>query len=104
MMVAMTAQHDRPRGASVTIRVFLLDDHEVVRRGVRDLLEAQSDGDVEVAGEAGTAEEAIAASRRCGPTSPSSTYASPTVTGWRSARDPLAPPGDRVPDADVVRG
>jgi DNA-binding NarL/FixJ family response regulator len=39
------------------IRVFLLDDHEVVRRGVRDLLE--TDGDIEVVGEAGTAEEAL---------------------------------------------
>lgn len=44
MMVAAAATwRDRPRGTSVTIRVFLLDDHEVVRRGVRDLLEAQSD-------------------------------------------------------------
>jgi two-component system, NarL family, response regulator DevR len=48
----------RPRGANMTIRVFLLDDHEVVRRGVRDLLEGQSGGEVEVAGEAGTADEA----------------------------------------------
>jgi len=40
------------------IRVFLLDDHEVVRRGVRDLLE--SEGDIEVAGEASTAAEAMA--------------------------------------------
>jgi DNA-binding NarL/FixJ family response regulator len=40
------------------IRVFLLDDHEVVRRGVRELLEAA--GDIEVVGEAGTAEEALA--------------------------------------------
>lgn len=39
------------------IRVFLLDDHEVVRRGLRDLLEAEDD--IEVAGEAGTAEEAL---------------------------------------------
>ncbi|MBA3908202.1 MAG: response regulator transcription factor [Pseudonocardiales bacterium] len=39
------------------IRVFLLDDHEIVRRGVRDLLE--SAGDIEVVGEAGTAEEAL---------------------------------------------
>ena len=38
-------------------RVFLLDDHEVVRRGVRELLEA--DSDMEVVGEAGTAEEAL---------------------------------------------
>jgi two-component system response regulator DevR len=38
------------------IRVFLLDDHEIVRRGVRELLESQED--IEVVGEAGTAEEA----------------------------------------------
>ena len=40
----------------MTVRVFLLDDHEVVRRGVRDLLEAEDD--FLVVGEAGTAEEA----------------------------------------------
>ena len=40
------------------IRVFLLDDHEVVRRGLRELLEV--DGDIEVVGEAGTAAEATA--------------------------------------------
>jgi DNA-binding NarL/FixJ family response regulator len=40
------------------LRVFLLDDHELVRRGVRELLEA--DGDIEVVGEAATAAEALA--------------------------------------------
>ena len=49
----------------MTIRVFLLDDHEVVRRGLRELLE--TDPEVEVAGEAGTAEEAL---RRVPATSP----------------------------------
>jgi two-component system, NarL family, response regulator DevR len=39
-----------------TIRVFLLDDHEIVRRGLKDLLEA--DGDIEVVGESGLAQEA----------------------------------------------
>lgn len=39
------------------IRVFLLDDHEVVRRGLRELLE--SSGDIEVIGESGLAQEAI---------------------------------------------
>jgi two-component system response regulator DevR len=38
------------------VRVFLLDDHEVVRRGLKEMLEA--DGDLEVVGEAGTAAEA----------------------------------------------
>jgi two-component system response regulator DevR len=47
------------------IRVFLLDDHEIVRRGLRDLLEAT--GDMTVVGEAGTAEEAL---RRVPATSP----------------------------------
>jgi len=40
------------------VRVFLLDDHEVVRRGLRELLE--SEGDIEVVGEAGTAAAATA--------------------------------------------
>lgn len=39
------------------IRVLLLDDHEIVRRGLRELLE--SAGDLEVVAEAGTAEEAL---------------------------------------------
>jgi DNA-binding NarL/FixJ family response regulator len=40
------------------IRVFLLDDHEIVRRGVRELLDAEDD--IEVVGEAGTVERALA--------------------------------------------
>src|SRR5579859_138268 len=40
------------------IKVFLLDDHEIVRRGVRDLLEAEPD--ITVVGEAGTASSALA--------------------------------------------
>ncbi|GIH21096.1 response regulator [Rugosimonospora africana] len=38
------------------IRVFLLDDHEVVRRGLADLLQAE--GDIEVVGESGSATQA----------------------------------------------
>ncbi|QHC24173.1 response regulator [Streptomyces sp. GS7] len=40
------------------IRVFLVDDHEVVRRGVQDLLDAEPD--IEVIGDAGTAGHALA--------------------------------------------
>lgn len=39
------------------IRVFLLDDHEMIRRGIRGLLEEE--GDITVVGESGSAEEAI---------------------------------------------
>jgi DNA-binding NarL/FixJ family response regulator len=44
--------------AQATIKVFLLDDHEIVRRGVKDMLEAEPD--IVVIGEAGTAESALA--------------------------------------------
>ena len=44
--------------AQQPIRVFLVDDHEIVRRGVRDLLETEPD--ITVTGEAGTAASALA--------------------------------------------
>jgi len=47
------------------IRVFLLDDHEVVRRGVAATLDAEDD--LTVVGEAGSAEEAIDVIRDCRP-------------------------------------
>src|SRR3712207_8908067 len=39
------------------ITVLLVDDHEMVRRGVRDFLETQ--GDITVVAEAGSGEEAV---------------------------------------------
>jgi len=41
----------------MTVRLFLLDDHEIVRRGLRELFEAEDD--LEVVGEASDAEEAM---------------------------------------------
>ena len=38
------------------IRVFLLDDHEMVRRGLKELFESQSD--IEIVGESGSAKDA----------------------------------------------
>ncbi|MFD7976348.1 response regulator [Streptomyces sp. NPDC059071] len=46
-----------PTAATAT-RVFLVDDHEVVRRGIRDLIDDEPD--LEVVGEASTAEQALA--------------------------------------------
>jgi two-component system response regulator DevR len=48
----------RQFSSQAPIRVFLLDDHEVVRRGVHDLLDAEPD--IEVIGEAASADQALA--------------------------------------------
>jgi len=45
----------------MTIKVLVVDDHAVVRSGIRLLLEAEED--IEVVGEAGTAEEGVRAAR-----------------------------------------
>jgi DNA-binding NarL/FixJ family response regulator len=47
---------DAPPDPGEPIRVFLLDDHELVRRGLRELLEGE--GDIVVVGESGLAAEA----------------------------------------------
>ncbi|MFE2476021.1 response regulator [Streptomyces sp. NPDC059389] len=49
---------DSNASSGAPIKVFLLDDHEVVRRGLHDLLDAEPD--ITVVGEAGTAEQALA--------------------------------------------
>ena len=69
------------------IRVFLLDDHEVVRRGVRELLEAEAD--MEIVGEAGTAEEAL--------------RGIPATSPHVAILDLRLPDGDGVEDCRVFR-
>ncbi|MEU8827942.1 response regulator transcription factor [Streptomyces sp. NPDC048636] len=56
----MTETRESPPtpGPTSPIRVFLLDDHEVVRRGLHDLLDAEPD--IEVVGDAGTVDHALA--------------------------------------------
>ena len=54
----MTTPGTSPGRSPGPVRVFLLDDHEIVRRGVRELLEAEPD--LVVVGEAATAAEAMA--------------------------------------------
>ncbi|MCY0922517.1 MULTISPECIES: response regulator [unclassified Streptomyces] len=49
---------DAPTAGPAPTRVFLLDDHEVVRRGLHDLLD--SEPDIQVVGEAATAAQALA--------------------------------------------
>jgi DNA-binding NarL/FixJ family response regulator len=58
-LVSQRRRHLMPNATAGTghIGVFLLDDHEIVRRGLKDLLSAEPD--IDVAGEAGTATEAL---------------------------------------------
>jgi DNA-binding NarL/FixJ family response regulator len=52
-----TGEHPRWRGAAIVIRILVADDHEVVRHGLRALLEAQPGW--QVVAEAGTGREAV---------------------------------------------
>jgi two-component system, NarL family, response regulator DevR len=54
----MDDPHDLTEAATPQIRVFLLDDHEIVRRGINDLISTQPD--IKVVGEASSAAEALA--------------------------------------------
>jgi two-component system response regulator DevR len=49
----------------MTIRVFLVDDHEIVRRGIADLLNRERD--MQVVGEAGTVRSALPRIAACHP-------------------------------------
>ncbi len=51
--------------STTPIRIMLVDDHEVVRRGLTELLE--SSGHIDVVADAGTIAEAVAAARRSEP-------------------------------------
>jgi len=55
-MSGMENESTANAGQGRKVRVYLLDDHEIVRRGLRELLE--NDGRIEVVGESGLAEEA----------------------------------------------
>ena len=62
---------------SQTIRVLIVDDHAVVRQGLRTFLELQDDPAalaIEVVGEAADGAQAVEQARRCSPMSSCSTW------------------------------
>ncbi len=74
------------------IRVLLVDDHHLVRRGFRRMLEDESD--IEVAGEASNGEEAVEKARELKPEVIVMDFALPGLTGAEAARQILkAAPG-----------
>ncbi len=84
------------------IGVFLLDDHEIVRMGVRELLEAEPD--IKVVGEAGTASSALARIPALRPDVAVLDVRLPDGDGVTVClADPLHDAGGGVPDAYLVR-
>lgn len=80
---------------TTTLRILIVDDHAVVRRGVRALLETQSHW--EVAGEATTGREAVEAARRLRPDIVVMDLSLPELNGLDAARQILKDsPGTEV--------
>ncbi len=67
------------------IRLLLVDDHQVVRSGLRMLLASESD--VEIVGEAGTAQEALDAVRQLKPTVVLMDIGLPDLSGIEATRE-----------------
>jgi two-component system response regulator NreC len=67
------------------IRLLLVDDHQVVRSGLRMLLASESD--VEIVGEAGTAHEALEAVRQLKPTVVLMDIGLPDLSGIDATRE-----------------
>ena len=75
----------RPMDPATTIRVLLCDDHELVRLGLRRLLE--NEADVEVVGEAGSADAAVEAVARLEPNVVVMDVRMPGRSGIEACRD-----------------
>ncbi|MFC6094229.1 response regulator [Saccharothrix lopnurensis] len=69
----------------MTVRILLADDHSLVRRGVRLILD--NEPDLEVVAEAGDGAEAVAAARREEPDLAILDIAMPRMTGLQAARE-----------------
>ena len=77
------------------ITVLLAEDHEIVREGLRTLLEAE--GDIAVVGEAETGRQAVALARRLRPAVVVMDIAMPLLNGLEATRQILkAVPATRV--------
>lgn len=92
----------------MSVRVLLVDDHPVVRAGMRSLLGAE--GDIDVVAEAGGAAEAVAAARAHEPDLVLMDLRMPGRDGVAATRDVLAACRTRVvvlttydTDADILR-
>jgi NarL family two-component system response regulator LiaR len=80
----------------MTIQVLITDDHKVVRQGLRGFLEL--DPVLEVVGEAGNGEEAVAMARRLGPDVVLMDLLMPVMDGIEATREIRS----ELPEVEVV--
>lgn len=86
----MTTPNPEPATATAT-RILLVDDHEMVRAGLRIILSSQPD--LEVVGEAGTGREAIAVARALQPDVICMDVQMPDMDGLEATAHIVADPG-----------
>lgn len=79
-----------------TVRILVADDHEVVRQGLRRLLEARPGW--EICGEAGTGREAVEKAKQLKPDVVVLDYSMPGLNGAEATRQIL----ERVPRTEVL--
>jgi len=79
-----------------TVRILVADDHEVVRQGLRRLLESRPDW--EICGEAGTGREAVEKAKQLKPDVVVLDYTMPGLNGAEATRQIV----DKVPRAEVL--
>jgi len=79
-----------------TVRILVADDHEVVRQGLRRLLEGQPGW--EICGEAGSGREAVEKAKQLKPDVVVLDYSMPGLNGAEATRQII----ERVPRAEVL--
>jgi DNA-binding NarL/FixJ family response regulator len=79
-----------------TVRILVADDHEVVRQGLRRLLEARPGW--EICGEAGTGREAVEKAKQLKPDVVVLDYSMPGLNGAEATRQIL----ERVPRTEIL--
>jgi DNA-binding NarL/FixJ family response regulator len=96
LLVSIDAASNRQRGARIVTRILIADDHDVVRSGLRTILEAQPS--LEVVAEAADGKEAVLKAVETKPHVAILDYSLPLINGTEATRHIRA----RLPTTEVL--